>query len=389
MINVTDRVPTQELTNGAVRYGIYDSNGNLLRYEYIKREDEPTNEGTPINKVLFDSIQADLTATTGKVERVDRYTTPTPSRETENGEEYNLFTINKDGITEYFEDMKIDIRRPTTEEYTSEQMTPEEFPNENTYKGFILSGSSGGVWTAVGENSAYYMYNTGYEADYWQIEFPFYFKNISLEFQSLNYNNNGGHTYISTDGSNWTEITTTSSGTGSTTWERATLTDNVKYKFVKITGRFSSSAMTIAHFRVLSGTREIFDYSERTFLKINNLEKKEVLFSPNTLNYWNLLYNNNKFIDRRPQTTTDSIKITSGTISNSGVIPVDNNYEHHYFIVSLHSWYQRDQNSSYTEFQINCSVNQVTGEVTVTGGSSRTANYWCIHWNDITATRNI
>ena len=48
-----DRTPTQVLANGAIRYGIYDSEGALLRYEYIKPEDEPTQEGTPLNKATL------------------------------------------------------------------------------------------------------------------------------------------------------------------------------------------------------------------------------------------------------------------------------------------------------------------------------------------------
>lgn len=45
-----DRQPTQVLANGAIRYGIYGVDGTLDRYEYMKREDEPTIEGTPLNK---------------------------------------------------------------------------------------------------------------------------------------------------------------------------------------------------------------------------------------------------------------------------------------------------------------------------------------------------
>ena len=48
-----DRTPTQVLSNGAIRYGIYDDKGTLLRYEYIKPEDEPTQEGTPLNKATL------------------------------------------------------------------------------------------------------------------------------------------------------------------------------------------------------------------------------------------------------------------------------------------------------------------------------------------------
>lgn len=45
-----DRQPTQVLANGAIRYGIYNADGTLGHYEYMKREDAPTVEGTPLNK---------------------------------------------------------------------------------------------------------------------------------------------------------------------------------------------------------------------------------------------------------------------------------------------------------------------------------------------------
>lgn len=53
-----DRESTQVLSNGAVRYGIYDASGALLRYEYIKLEDEPTVAGSIYNRasVLPDAV---------------------------------------------------------------------------------------------------------------------------------------------------------------------------------------------------------------------------------------------------------------------------------------------------------------------------------------------
>lgn len=55
-----DRVSTKILNNGATRYGVYDEDGKLLRYEYIKLEDEPDEEGSLWNKanVLPDHIPA-------------------------------------------------------------------------------------------------------------------------------------------------------------------------------------------------------------------------------------------------------------------------------------------------------------------------------------------
>lgn len=60
ILDVKDRIPTEVLENGAVRYGVYDESGKLLRYEYMKREDEPIEEGTPINRALFRNLQGDL-----------------------------------------------------------------------------------------------------------------------------------------------------------------------------------------------------------------------------------------------------------------------------------------------------------------------------------------
>lgn len=59
---MNDRESTNILANGAIRYGIYDENGTLIRYEYIKLEDEPTIEGSLYNKanVLPNSVTSAL-----------------------------------------------------------------------------------------------------------------------------------------------------------------------------------------------------------------------------------------------------------------------------------------------------------------------------------------
>lgn len=54
-----DRQPTQVLSNGAIRYGVYNADGTLNHYEYLKREDAPTVEGTPLNKA---NLLSDTTA---------------------------------------------------------------------------------------------------------------------------------------------------------------------------------------------------------------------------------------------------------------------------------------------------------------------------------------
>lgn len=76
MINVKDRVPSQVLSNGAIRYEEFDTNGNSLGYKYIKRADEPIEPGTPINKDLFDKIDGLLKKELGERSRIDRYNAP-------------------------------------------------------------------------------------------------------------------------------------------------------------------------------------------------------------------------------------------------------------------------------------------------------------------------
>lgn len=57
---MTDRTPTQVLANGAIRYAVYDGQGNFLRYEYLLPADEPTDPGTLLNKstLLTDATAA-------------------------------------------------------------------------------------------------------------------------------------------------------------------------------------------------------------------------------------------------------------------------------------------------------------------------------------------
>ena len=74
MINVKDRIPTKpnrrKITHQEGYLPVYeiDENGHLIvnvpevEYATVERADEPTEDGTPINKALFDSIDTDLQA---------------------------------------------------------------------------------------------------------------------------------------------------------------------------------------------------------------------------------------------------------------------------------------------------------------------------------------
>lgn len=54
-----DRIGTNNLANGAVRYGAYDAGGNLLRYAWLRPEDEPLEAGTPLNRETLLSAEAE------------------------------------------------------------------------------------------------------------------------------------------------------------------------------------------------------------------------------------------------------------------------------------------------------------------------------------------
>lgn len=93
LIEVKDRVPSQVLTNGAIRYEEFDAEGNSLGYKYIKRADEPTEAGTPINKILFKNTQA-------YIQSVDRYIEPLLKASTEQTSIYYEDIIPKTWTTD-------------------------------------------------------------------------------------------------------------------------------------------------------------------------------------------------------------------------------------------------------------------------------------------------
>jgi len=52
-----DRMPTEVLSNGAIRYEQFDSSGNSLGYVYMKKADEPTEVGNVWNKSVYDGLK--------------------------------------------------------------------------------------------------------------------------------------------------------------------------------------------------------------------------------------------------------------------------------------------------------------------------------------------
>lgn len=57
-----DRVPTEVLANGAIRYEVFDSNGTSQGYMWIKRADAPSEVGNKWNKLIYDGIKEAIEA---------------------------------------------------------------------------------------------------------------------------------------------------------------------------------------------------------------------------------------------------------------------------------------------------------------------------------------
>jgi hypothetical protein len=70
--------PNYVLSNGAIRYGVYDETEELVEYLYIKKEDDPSEEGDTLNKA---NILSDPTVTALQAEFGFTFTgEPTPDK---------------------------------------------------------------------------------------------------------------------------------------------------------------------------------------------------------------------------------------------------------------------------------------------------------------------
>lgn len=175
MIDVKDRVPARVLENGAIRYEEFDADGNSLGYKYIKRADEPTEVGTPINKVLFKNTQA-------YIQSVDRYAEPILKASTEKTSIYYSDLIPKtwtiDGNYLVNGDIKI---------------TASEFKNNLGNIGRIFDGSIG----------TSYMPNTNDFSVIIDFAAPQQIKKFSITHSNKN---NKLTVSASNDNSNWTTL---------------------------------------------------------------------------------------------------------------------------------------------------------------------------------------
>lgn len=95
--NFKDRVPTQVLQNGAVRYETFNSNGVSQGYIWIKRADEPSEAGNIWNKLIYDGLKE---AIEEKLNIADKATTSEATTGT-NNTKYMTPSTTKSAISNF------------------------------------------------------------------------------------------------------------------------------------------------------------------------------------------------------------------------------------------------------------------------------------------------
>lgn len=301
MIEVKDRIPTQ-----AGRIKLIDELTGEERYYKLVRADEPIEEGTPINKVLFDSIKKDLS-------NINKYKIPT------NIEDETSITLNLDSSVEY-EDGNIIKLKP---KYTGSVFEGIPiFTNNNPVNGFELYGDTSLYPYKAFDNDNNTQVDLEYK-DYIGITFPY---NLILNKITINVENN----FSSSGEYDMFEIRgITDDGVDEliTIWS---FTPSMLVKTVTIDINTTKQYKTIYLFTLLNNTdHPIYLYNvliEGTTMKninkinINNLGVKNIDGILYNGFYYELAYNLEKDIFDIVQTNKEIEDITNAIINLGGSI---------------------------------------------------------------------
>lgn len=386
MIEVKDRVPSQVLENGAIRYEEFDANGNSLGYKYIKRADEPTEVGTPINKVLFDSIQSDLDSIT-----VGRYFKPVHS------------FIYEDILNTY-----------------SRSYVP--IMSSSEQDGFKVTGSTSSMYLLFADDQRVTMYENYYA----QIELDSLIipKELSIkESYATHYK-----ILASLDGTNFDVLQEDVETPGSYGIKVIDLSSNENwYKYIKLQA-ITSNSHKASNFKITKAIKNQISKNNLqipiNFKQVNNQRLTIETPSEQSANYSTQLEFQNVtlstdatlkpseryeliYADNALKTYKDlnhvvkDLSIKTGTISNDGIIPKTSGYNNYLYIVAPNNASNNFNESkgypdNFAGMRIYCSVDQSTRKVTAytqgfwySNGNSQgwvnketfSANYYEIAWN--------
>ena len=310
--DIKDRIPTNVLSNGAIRYGVYDEAGGLLRYEYIKREDEPLEEGTNINRALFKNLQGDL------------YTQ----------DRYNDISISREIIeVDYPTSLKI------TETQKNEDCIPKswvaEVDNNYTFYPLIendliekiittVPSTNVGSKITIGSESVDGSEDTYLETYNANCNVIFYFKKpikiTQMQIKALSSNSNRwAYVYASNDNSTWEHVY--SDKIGNSTLQSVTIASPDYYKYYKIESLCSSSGFArIYEIKVEQYYEAIFAkylYHANLELPLNSYEKGKII---------NI--NGARYFDVDKSTYINSFNEIDLNINNLGAKKINNGIEY-------------------------------------------------------------
>ena len=266
MINAKDRIPSNVLSNGAVRYGVYDENGALVRYEYIKREDEPVEAGTNVNKVLFNTIDNNFLATLSRMGLIDKYNLPTITQEVISGTN-DIIPKEWETVTEYLKYKNGDIILEGSSIYGTR---PENYSADKAVDGDINT-----YWQGLRNEGTNIL----------TIDFGVKYKITKMKTYISCYGSNFGTCYIegSTDNDTWNELY---SFTSKQTELTELVLNNVDYyRYYRIRHKTSgtSNASYIYEWQVsewskinnilnLNNDIENYETNQRALVSINSIE---------------------------------------------------------------------------------------------------------------------
>ena len=187
-INAINRVPVNVLGNGAIRYGIYNENGELQEYTYIKKEDAPSVAGTKIDKTLFDLIDNNMVEVGGKIFPTGQFTLATLSST-------SVRPVNENIIP--------------TSNWTQITAGTKYSNGDITIQADSYNGSSYTCDKATDSSTGYWQSSQNTNPHYWMIDFGRQIEITKFNIQVLTYQMSTSYEILvqgSNDGTNWDDF---------------------------------------------------------------------------------------------------------------------------------------------------------------------------------------
>ncbi|MBQ8298673.1 MAG: hypothetical protein IJX99_02215 [Clostridia bacterium] len=251
MIEVKD-----EILGGEARYRIIDSSGNIVHADVnIEMITPVQQEGTPINKALFDSIKSgnDLVQTYSEINPI-----------ISNG--YNYITL-KNSITKYEKGQRVLIDTTIKPTYFNTSIIP-KFSNTGTMEGFTLSNSTyvtDPQKAFDGDSETYSTIGAASGTEEISLTFPYKIKPTKIKVKAFN---NSFNVYGYTD-STTSIVLASASSTGDE--EIYEIVNSEFVEKIRIIANDYRMSMRVYNLEIIEGEAYMFNTKLYTYININNL----------------------------------------------------------------------------------------------------------------------